>query len=279
LIADDLTQTEQLQRLEVETANLRLVRTMAERLAHEINNAVMPVDTYRQLMKKEIKELGPVVKTSEFWSSFGSVMGDSVKRISRRGAQMRILAQDALINPQVVQLSNVIEAAFEEAEKHHSATAKLNIQGQEPTLMVTGDAHAMTLAISEVFLNALQTDAKELKVGIDVKTDTDPAGNPRVHLTVQDNGTGFTADALQNAFKPFFRTKIIGLGLGLTVAQKIIEMHRGKIELGNAPEKGGAWVKISLPLVNTEIPRGKNESDNTPETLAARSRMSVPLVK
>jgi signal transduction histidine kinase/CheY-like chemotaxis protein len=247
LIADDLTQTEQLQRLEVETANLRLVRTMAERLAHEINNAVMPVDTYRQLMKKEIKDLGPAVKTSEFWNSFGTVMGDSVKRISRRGAQMRILAQDAVLNPQVIPFAPLLQAAYEEAQKHHSASAKLNIPDHEQTLMVSGDDHALTLAISEIFLNALQTEAKELKITVHLQTETDAAGTSWLNLEIRDNGIGFATEALQNAFKPFFRTKVIGLGLGLTVAQKIIEMHQGKIALGNAPENAGAWVRISLP--------------------------------
>jgi signal transduction histidine kinase len=248
LIADDLTQTEQLQRLEVETANLRLVRTMAERLAHEINNAVMPVDTYRQLMKKEIKDLGAAVKGSEFWDSFGTVMGDSVKRISRRGAQMRVLAQDTVINPQVIQLAPIIAAAYEEAQKHHSASAKLINDGQEPALMVSGDGYALTLAISEIFLNGLQTDAKELRINVSLKTETDASGVSWAHLDLRDNGAGFSAEALRDAFKPFFRTKVIGLGLGLTVAQKIIEMHQGKITLGNNPDNAGGWVRISLPV-------------------------------
>ncbi|MGA2868593.1 MAG: response regulator, partial [Verrucomicrobiota bacterium] len=50
LTADDLTQTEQLRKLEIETANLRLVRTMADRLAHEIGNALVPISTHHQLL-------------------------------------------------------------------------------------------------------------------------------------------------------------------------------------------------------------------------------------
>ena len=52
-MAEDLTQSEQLRRLEVEAANLRLVKTMAERLAHEIGNAMVPISTHQQLLAEK----------------------------------------------------------------------------------------------------------------------------------------------------------------------------------------------------------------------------------
>ena len=48
--AEDITQTEQLRRLDVEAANLRLIKSMADRLAHEIGNAMVPLSTHQQLL-------------------------------------------------------------------------------------------------------------------------------------------------------------------------------------------------------------------------------------
>jgi len=76
LTADDLTQTEQLQRLEVEAANLRLIKTMADRLAHEVGNAMVPLSTHQQL-------LGEKFKDQEFRESLDHAMADSVKRVTR----------------------------------------------------------------------------------------------------------------------------------------------------------------------------------------------------
>ncbi|HEX3890813.1 MAG TPA: response regulator, partial [Verrucomicrobiae bacterium] len=56
LTADDLTQTEQLRKLEVEAANLRLVKTMADRMAHEIGNAMVPLSTHQQLLVEKYKD-------------------------------------------------------------------------------------------------------------------------------------------------------------------------------------------------------------------------------
>src|SRR5690606_37800903 len=56
LMIEDLTQSEQLRRLEVETANLRLIRTMADRLAHEVGNAMVPLFTHQQLLADKYKD-------------------------------------------------------------------------------------------------------------------------------------------------------------------------------------------------------------------------------
>jgi nitrogen fixation/metabolism regulation signal transduction histidine kinase len=73
-------------------------------------------------------------------------------------------------------------------------------------------------------------------------------GRHGLHIEVQDNGTGFTAEAAEQAAAPFFTTRNVGLGLGLTVTRKIIETHQGKLEIV-APKSGQAGVvRISLPL-------------------------------
>ena len=53
----------------------------------------------------------------------------------------------------------------------------------------------------------------------------------------QGTGGGFSAEAAQNASAPFFTTRNVGLGLGLTVTRKIIETHHGKMEI--LPAKTG----------------------------------------
>ena len=69
-----------------------------------------------------------------------------------------------------------------------------------------------------------------------------------LQIEVQDNGAGFTPEAAKRAFEPFFTTRIVGVGLGLTVVRKIIEAHRGKVEI-LVPKSGqGGVVRISLPL-------------------------------
>jgi PAS domain-containing protein len=88
LTADDLTQSEQLRKLEVETANLRLIKSMADRLAHEIGNAMVPLSTHQQLLSEKFND-------KEFRLSLDQAMAEGVRRVSRLISQMRFLARDA----------------------------------------------------------------------------------------------------------------------------------------------------------------------------------------
>ena len=90
LTADDLTQTEQLRQLEVEAANLRLIKSMADRLAHEIGNAMVPLSTHQQLLAEKFKD-------KEFRESLDHALADGVKRVTRLINQMRFLAREGHI--------------------------------------------------------------------------------------------------------------------------------------------------------------------------------------
>ena len=66
-------------------------------------------------------------------------------------------------------------------------------------------------------------------------------------VLVQDDGPGFTAEALSKAYDPFYTTSEDGLGLGLSHARRAVELQAGRIHLRNRPA-GGAEVEIAVPL-------------------------------
>ena len=66
-------------------------------------------------------------------------------------------------------------------------------------------------------------------------------------VLIEDEGPGFTAEALSRAYDPFYTTSEGGLGLGLSHARKVVELQGGSIHLRNGPD-GGAEVEIAVPL-------------------------------
>ncbi len=66
-------------------------------------------------------------------------------------------------------------------------------------------------------------------------------------VLIQDEGPGFSAEALSRAYDPFYTTSEGGLGLGLSHARRAVELQAGRIHLRNSPA-GGAEVEISVPL-------------------------------
>ncbi len=245
LMVEDLTQSEQLRKLEVETANLRLVRTMADRLAHEVGNAMVPLSTHQQLLADKYKD-------PEFRASLDAALADGVKRVTRLINQMRFLARDSVASQEAFPVNPLIEEAYEEARKHQPVkAAQFKYEDEAKPIVMTGDRAALKHALTEVILNALQANPTDPKIGVRLHADSNGSGIVHdLQIEVQDNGSGFTPEAAQKAPSPFFTTRNVGLGLGLTVSRKIIETHHGKLEIVQRKTGQSGIVRISLPVDN-----------------------------
>jgi signal transduction histidine kinase len=254
MVVDDLTQSEQLRQLEVETANLRLIRLMADRLTHEVGNAMVPISTYQQLFREKYRD-------SEFRASFEVVLAEGVKRVNRLINQMRFLARDAVATNESIPLVTLLEEAYREAQSYLPGKAgPLKLDSSSKTLSVQGDRAALRCALAEVMINALQANPTDPRVGVRCETASSDSGATDLQIEVYDNGQGFTAEAQQKAFAPFYGTRNVGLGLGLTVTRKIVETHRGKLEiLPPASERAGV-VRISLPVEKKPAADAKNRA-------------------
>ena len=249
LMAEDLTQSEQLQRLEIEAANLRLVRTMADRLTHEIGNALVPLSTHQQLLADKWKD-------AEFRASLNVALADGVRRVTRLINQMRFLSRDALGSQDAFPLAPLIEEAYQEACKYQPAkAAQLNYDMGSTPIVLSGDRAALKHALAEVMLNALQANPADPKVGVRSHAESSGNGLLGLQIEVQDNGEGFTPEVAQKPLAPFFTTRNVGLGLGLTVSRKIIETHRGKLEILASKSGQAGVVRISLPLDRSLAPQ------------------------
>jgi signal transduction histidine kinase len=246
LMVEDLTQSEQLQKLEIEAANLRLVNTIADRLTHEIGNALVPLSTHQQLLKERYRD-------PEFRASLDVALADGIKRVSRLINQMRFLARDSTASVEPIPMKMLIEEAYQEAQKHQATKVpKLEYENGIEPIILTGDRAALKHALSEVMLNALQANPADPKIAVRAHADPPGNGGRDVLIEIQDNGAGFAAESGQKIPTPFFTTRNVGLGLGLTVSRKIIETHRGKLEI--VPSKSGhsGLVRITLPAASPE---------------------------
>jgi len=241
LTADDLTQSEQLQKLEVEAANLRLIKSMADRLAHEIGNTMVPLSTHQQLLSEKFKD-------KDFRDSLDHALSDGVKRVTRLINQMRFLARDGYVEKEAVPVQKLVEEAYEEARKHQPAnTTQLKFESTGHPLVLTGDRQALKHALSEILLNALQANPKTPTVNVRVHAEV-KASEQDLVVEIEDNGSGFTPEAAQKVPSPFFTTRTVGLGLGLTVSRKIIETHHGRLEIVPPQSGQSGMVRVSLPI-------------------------------
>ena len=104
------------------------------------------------------------------------------------------------------------------------------------------DRHLFEQVLVAVLQNAMDASPDEGRIAIMAAT----SPNNMVAVTVADDGEGMSEEVRKHAFDAFFTKKKDGVGLGLPYAQKIVELHGGKIDIDSEPMKG-TRVHIYLP--------------------------------
>ncbi|MDE3154609.1 MAG: PAS domain S-box protein [Acidobacteriota bacterium] len=114
------------------------------------------------------------------------------------------------------------------------------IAGEDVALQA--DVDFLRAVFLNLVLNASQAMQGQgvLRVGVE-------AAAARCRITVADTGPGIPPDVRTRIFQPFFTTKSRGTGLGLPIARRAVELHRGTITI-DCPPGGGTVVTVDLPL-------------------------------
>jgi signal transduction histidine kinase len=114
--------------------------------------------------------------------------------------------------------------------------------------MVLVDRTQLQQVIVNLVINAVQamTTSQVPHKSIGIRTQKIDAET--VCCIVEDSGAGIDAEYLPRLFDSFFTTKETGMGLGLPIAQSIIEAHNGRIRADNESTLGGARFIFELPV-------------------------------
>jgi len=119
----------------------------------------------------------------------------------------------------------------------------LSIDVPDHPVKILIDGFSMQRALVNIINNGIEASAKGKTVTVIVET-----GKQCVMIRVKDAGSGMDSETLENIFVPFYTKKRGGTGLGMAIAKKVIEGHRGKIRVKSEVDKG-TEVLIELPLV------------------------------
>jgi signal transduction histidine kinase len=120
------------------------------------------------------------------------------------------------------------------------ASLGITVSGTRPVVPL--DADQMRTVFLNLLLNAAQASGASGRITVTIGTD-DLAAT----VAVADDGPGIPAEVRPKVFEPFFTTKHRGTGLGLPTAKRVVERHRGTIDV-DCPPGGGTIVTVTLPM-------------------------------
>jgi CheY-like chemotaxis protein len=139
------------------------------------------------------------------------------------------------------------------------ATVQNEIEGKKITLKLALNAkrHAVSadaVRLQQVFWNILRNAVKFTPENGTITVETSLQG-PRLKIKITDTGIGILEDDLKHIFQAFSqgkRSSYGGLGLGLTISKKLVEMHAGSIHATSEGKNRGTAFCIELPLVTIQ---------------------------
>jgi signal transduction histidine kinase len=222
---------ENLRRLD-RLANLGIVSAS---IAHEIKNGLVSINVFIELLLQKGDDL-----------EMTEVVRRELKRIDLLVTQMLRFAAP---KPKVfsnVNVHQVLDHSLRLLEHQMSGsmiTLERNYQAGDDTLRA--DESQLQQAFMNLLLNAVEAVGNNgtLTVSTDITKGSD--GARRLSISIRDTGMGITPENLTHLYEPFFTTKKNGTGLGLSITRRIVEEHRGIIEVQSEPGRGSTFV-ISL---------------------------------
>lgn len=241
LLLEDFTLLSAAQRAEIESSNLKLIGLIARRFAHEIRNSLVPLTTHQQLFDTEIEQ-------PEFRASLKTALTRETQRIQRFTEQMLLLARADAQPTELAPLDELLRQSFAKSREFTGGTGELDLRSELPPVVLRCNRASLGHAFQEIFLNGLQSagGAPRLLVALNAAPTAD--GRAELIIEVRDTGGGFAPESAGRATEPFFTTRNTGVGLGLTIARRVIEAHQGRLDVRARQTPGDPDIVIHLPL-------------------------------
>lgn len=225
---------------------------LSARVAQEVKNPLVAINTFAQLLPRKYE-------SPDFRTQFSDIVQKEVARINRVVETLydfarppRLAQQRSSINEIVMNVLNT----FEEKLRSANIAVTTDFDVSNPT------AELDPLYFAQALHNVIQNAYENMREGGKLKVDTRARGGS-CEVTVSDSGPGIGAENAPLVFLPFFSTRETGMGLGLSVARRIMRQHHGDLRLVSSQAE--STFVFSVPCGGAAHP----EAPRTPESTSA----------
>lgn len=226
---------ERLEREAQQTEKLKAVATLAAGMAHEIRNPLSSIKTFAEYLPKKYDE-------PEFRDKFSRIVGQEIGKINELVQRLLDFAKPRPPEKRPVHISRIIDETVEFLHgalvgKHIAVVRAYSHQDE-----ILADPTQMKQAFLNVLLNSIQ--AMERPGCITISSVSE---NGHLEVMVTDTGPGIAKDDLPRVCDPFYTTKPLGTGLGLSVVHSIVKEHGGRVLIESRVGRGTV-VRMQLPV-------------------------------
>ena len=198
---------------------------MARQVAHEVKNPLQPMRTTAQLLQRARAADDP--RADEVAERLARTVIEQTAALDRIAGDFRSFAGIADAQKSKVDADTWLNELRDQ-------TARL-FADRPLTLSFIGDAAGAKLELDQrsmarVFVNLVQNAIEAAHAPVSVSLASHRRGD-EVVIEILDDGPGVPAEVRDRLFEPYFTTKTAGTGLGLAICRRLVEAHRGSIQL------------------------------------------------
>ncbi|WP_235860427.1 ATP-binding protein [Rossellomorea aquimaris] len=236
IIGRDISQQKMAEEMLLRKEKLSVVGELAAGIAHEIRNPLTSIKGFIQLLEEN----------EHVSESYLSVMSSEMDRINQIVGELLILSKPQMREFTPFDLREVLEY-ITKVMGHEALLKGITIHENSPDtpMKVYGDKNQIIQVLINIVKNAIDS-MDEGDITMDCKIE-----DKHIKISVADQGTGIPPERLKRLGEPFFTLKEKGMGLGLTVSQKILEDHKGCLHIESELGKG-TTVDVLLPRYTGE---------------------------
>lgn len=223
-------------------------------MAHEIKNPLVGIKGAAQLLRVEFSD-----ETTE---EYTNVIVKEVDRINRIVEELLSISHPSKPEMKPMNIHRVLDQVLV-LEKAGSKGKKISfMESYDPSIPdIMGDEKQLTQVFLNLIRNSIESIESKGKIALTTGISSERVVDLRTQMVlikIEDNGKGIPGDIKEDIFTPFFTTKKEGTGLGLSVTHRIIEEHKGRLEIVSSKEKGTV-VRVYLPVFNEKKKKQKRQ--------------------
>lgn len=276
LLFRDITNRKQIEQ-ELHQANERKDEFIAT-LAHELRNPLAPLHTGLSILER-------IGDTSADAERTRKVMERQLTQLVRLVDDLldvsRVSRGEVVLQKSVGSLQSMVNLAVETSQSLlDTASHHLRVELPSEPSLINADAPRITQVLSNILNNA----AKYTPDGGHVCLRVERIALDRVRLQVEDNGTGIPADMLESIFGLFTQVNNGsggsqgGLGIGLSLSRRLVELHGGTLIANSAGLGQGSVFTLELPTIQSLPPANMTQQADTVHCVADVAGKSVLVV-
>lgn len=232
-----------------EAEKMAALGSLVSGVAHEIRTPLAYIANHVSLVEARIERakstphLDIAALHAELDESLAA-MREGVERANRLVKDLQRYTKLPTGDVRTAFLEDVVAEALKLWRATHPGVSARVAEDLQPTMLLLMDVSK----IEQVVLNLLENGADAMPQGGTIRITTRALADG-AQLVVADEGVGIAAEDVGRIFEPLFTTKAQGMGLGLAIVRRIVELHDGKIVCESAPGAGTTFT-VTLPSVH-----------------------------